>query len=205
MAIPRRELRDHKCLRSGAHTNSYVFPQAMYPTSQHPHKLVSTASHCTTDKQPNRSTYPETTPGDADDRALCRDAQTTVGQSPYAGTHHGQQVPGRYHRGLPEHNARIALTRPLTHRPTLSRRGPHSANPSTTTTHTHFPRPKTPMQASLTPPGQAAHSQPIRPSYSFAQGGSQGNRGWPGHRHPKTTTQEAVPGDTEAQTPPRRA
>ena len=36
MAIPRRELRDHKCLGSGAPINSYDFPQAMHPTSQHP-------------------------------------------------------------------------------------------------------------------------------------------------------------------------
>ena len=36
MAIPRRELRGHKCLRSGTPINSYDFPQAMHPTSQHP-------------------------------------------------------------------------------------------------------------------------------------------------------------------------
>ena len=104
-----------------------------------------------------------------------------------------------------QHSARVTLTCPLPHHPTPSRRGPHSTNPITTVTHTHSPRPKTPMQANLTPPGQAAHLQPIRPSYSLAQGGSRGDRCWPGHRHAKTATAQAAPGDTEAQTSPRRA
>ena len=99
MAIPRRELRGHKCLRLGTRINSYDFPQAMHPTSQHPHKRVATASHRTTDNQPNSSAYPETKPGHASGRVPCPDAQTTVREPPYAGTHHGQQGPGRPHRG----------------------------------------------------------------------------------------------------------
>ena len=176
----------------------------MHPTSQHSHKRVATASHCTTDKQPNRSTYPEAKPDHADDRAVCPDSQTTVRQLPYLGTHRGQPGPGRRHRG-PSSTARIILTCPLTHRSTLSRRGPHSANPTTSTTHTHSPRPKTPMQTNLTPPGQAAQLPSMRTSYSFAQCASRGERGWPGYRHPKTATPQAAPRDTEAQTPPRRA
>ena len=71
--------------------------------------------------------------------------------------------------------------------------------------HTHSTHPKTPMQANLTPSGQAAHLRSTRTSYSFAQGGSRSNRGWPGQRHPKTATQQTVPGDTKAQTAPQIA
>ena len=42
----------------------------------------------------------------------------------------------------------------------------------------------------------------MRASHSSAQGGSRSNRGWPGHRHPKTATPQTVPKDTEAQTAP---
>ena len=165
MAIPRREPRGHKCLGSSAHINHYDFPQAVHPTSQYPHKRVTTASHCTTDSQPNRSTYPGTKRGHghADDRPSCPNDRSTVLQPPYAGRQHGQQGPGRHQRG-PSNTARITPTCPPTHRPTPSRRGSHSANPITTTTYTHSPRLKTPTQANLTPPGQTAYLQPIRPS-----------------------------------------
>ena len=112
IAIPRRALWGHKCLRSGAHINSYDFPQAVHPISQHPRKRVTTAAHCTTNNQPNRSTHPETEPGHADDRAPCRDPQITVRQPPYAGTHHGQQGPGRHHRG-PSNTARASRSHAL--------------------------------------------------------------------------------------------
>ena len=107
MVIPRRELRGHKCLRSGTPINSYDFPQAMHPTSQHHHRRVTAASHCTTDNQPNTSTYPETKPGHADDRARCPDARTTVRRSLYAGTRHGRHGPGLHHRG-PSNTARAS-------------------------------------------------------------------------------------------------
>ena len=66
MAISRRQPRGHECLRLGAHINSYEFPRAMHPTSQHAHKLVATASQCTTSNQSNRSIYPGTKPGHAE-------------------------------------------------------------------------------------------------------------------------------------------
>ena len=103
-----------------------------------------------------------------------------------------------------QYSARVAPLYPLTHLPPPSRRGPYPTNPITTTTHTHSPHPKNSTPAKLAPPGQAAHLQPIRPSYSFAQGGSRDNRGWPGHRHPETATPQALPRDTGTQTPPRR-
>ena len=186
MAMSRREPRGPECLRLGAHINTYDFPQAMHPTSQHPHKLVATASHRTTNNQPNRSAYPGTKPGHADDRAHCPDAQTTVRRPPYAGTHHGRQGPGQHHRG-PRNTAcasrsytlqRIAQLR---HDEALTPRIP-SLPP-----HTRTPRARRLRCEQTTPPGQA-HLQPIRHSYSFAQGGSRGNRGWPGHRHPETAT-----------------
>ena len=129
-------------------------------------------------------------------------------------TEHADPAPGPPHGDHPtqEHvtihrvpGARVALIYPLTHHQTPSRRGFHPANPITATMHTHSPHPRTSTPASLTPPGQAVHLQPIRPPYSSAQAGSRGNRGWPGHRHSKTATPQAVPRDAEAQTPPRRA
>ena len=164
----------------------------MRPIPQHPHRRIAASSHSTTDNQPNRSTYPETRPVDTDDRAHYPDARITMRQPPYAGTHRGQQGPRAAPPPPPQHKARITLICPLPHRPTPPQRGLHSANPSTTTTHTHSPHPKTATQANLTPPGQAVHLQSMRPSYSFAQGGSRSNRGWPGHRHPKTATPQTV-------------
>ena len=161
MAIPRRERLGHKCLRSCAPVNSYDLPRAMHPTSQHPHRRGTAASHCTTDKQPNRSTYPDAKTGHAE-ATCCPDAHTTAPRPPYAGTRHDRPGPGRHHRSPSQHDARIALIYPLTHSPTSSRRGPHSANPITTTTHTHSPHPKTPTQASLPPTGREAHLQSMR-------------------------------------------
>ena len=107
IAIPRRELQDHKCLRSSAHINNYEFPQAMRPTPQHPHRRGPASSRSTTENQPNRSTYPEAKLMHNNDRAHCPDARTTVRQPPYAGTHHGRQGPGRHHRG-PRNTARAS-------------------------------------------------------------------------------------------------
>ena len=201
MAIPRRELRVHKCLSSGAHISSYGFPQAMRPASQHPHRRVTTASYCTTDNQPKDRYTRKPNPG-----------TPTTGYTAPTPTPSRDDHPTQEHTTVdrapggtiaaPQHSARTTLRYPLTHRPTPSWRGPHSMNPITTTTHTDSPHPKTSMQANLTPPGQAAHLRYMHTSYSFAQGGSQGNRGWPDHRHPKAATPQAVPGDTEAQTPP---
>ena len=183
--------------------NSYGFPRAMGPTPQQtPQRRVPTSSHIPTDNRPNRSTDPGAKLAHAADRAHCSDARTTVRQPPNAGTHRGQQGPGRNRHSPPQRTARIKLIYPLTHRPTPSRPGPHSANPITTTTQAHSPHPKASTSAKLTPPGQAAHLQSIRTPYSLAQGGSRGDRRWPGHRHPKTATSRTVPGDTEAQTPP---
>ena len=43
-------------------------------------------------------------------------------------------------------------------------------------------------------------------SYSFSQGGSRSNRGWPGRRHPETTTpRTSNRGQTETQTAPQPA
>ena len=148
----------------GRPINRYDFPQAMHQTSQHPRRRVTPASHCTTDNQPNRSTYPKTKPGLADGMAQCPDATdhraaTTLRRNAPRSTR-PRAAPPRPQ----QHNARITLTCPVTHRPTPSRRGPHSTNPITTTTHTHSLHPKTPMQANVTLSGQAAHLQPIRSS-----------------------------------------
>ena len=132
------------------------------------HRRVPTSSQSTTDNGPNRSTGPGAQPVHADDRAHCSDARTTVRQPPDAGTRHGRQGPGRHHRSPPQRTARIRLRKPLTHRPTPSRRGPHSVQPIITATHAQSPHPKTPTQANLTPPSQAAHLQSIRTPYSFA-------------------------------------
>ena len=140
MAIPQRERRDHKCLRSSAHINSYGFQRAMHPTPQQPHRRVPTSPHSTTDDRPNRSTDPGAKLAHTNDRAHCSDARTTVRQAPYAGTYHGRQGPGRHHHSPPQRTARITLIYPLTHRPTPSRRGHHSVNPITTHTRTPLTR-----------------------------------------------------------------
>ena len=158
----------------------------MRPTPQHPHRRIPTSPHSTTSNRPSRTTYPETKAVHTDDRSHCPDARATMRQPPYAGTHHRQQDPGLHPLCIaqPRHNA--AFTPRI---PSLLQR-------------THSPHPDAPAQANLTPPGQAAHLQSMRPSCSFAQGGSRSNRGWPGHRHPKTGTPETVPRDAEAQTAP---
>ena len=164
-----------------------------------PHRPVPTSLHSTTDNQPNRSTDPKTKPVHTDDRAHCSDARITVRQPPYAGAHHGRQGGTTT---APRNTPRASRSCPLKHIAKISRRGPHSKNPITTTAHTHSPHLKTSTPAKLIAPDQAAHLQSIRASDSFAQGESRGNWGWPGHRHPKTTTPQTVPGDTEAHTSP---
>ena len=204
MAIPRRELRDHKCLSSTAQVSSYGFPRAMHPTSQHPPQ----ASHSSLTPRHGQPTKRIDLPG-SQTRAHRR--QNTLLRRP---DHHAATTLRRNRprwtgpRAAPprptQHSARVAPIYPLAHRPTPSRRGPHPTNPITTTTHTHSPHPKTSTSANLTPPGQAAHLQPIRPSYSFAQGGSRDNRGWPGYWHSETATPQATPRASGTQTPPRR-
>ena len=125
----------------------------MHPPSQHPHKLVATTSHCTTGNQPNRSIYPETKPGHADDRALCPDAQTIVRQPPYVGTHHGQQGPGRHRRGL-SNTARTSHSLPSNSSlnsvttPPLLRESHHYHH-----THALLPAPEDPDANKLNPIG----------------------------------------------------
>ena len=210
MAIPRRELRGHKCLRSGTpipstHQQLRLSTGHASNLSATPHRRVTAASHCTTASQPNRSTYPEIKPEHTDDRARCPDAQTTHRAMTTLRRSTPRSAGPRAAPPRPtQRSARVAPVYPLTHRRTPSGRGPHSTNPITTTIHMHSPHPKTPTQANLTPPRQAAHLQSMRTSYSFAQGGSRDNRGWPGHRHPETATPQAIPRNTGTQKPPRR-
>ena len=173
----------------------------MRPTSQHPQRRVPTSSRSTTGNHPNGSTYPETKPVHTDDSTLPRRP--------------GHRATTTLRRNTPGSTGpRAAPTRPpATHRAHHAHI-PSNASPNSVTTwlsfheshlpphaDTHSPHSKVPTQAKLTTPDQAVHLQYVRTSYSFAQGGSRGNRGWPGHRHSKATTPQAVPTDTEGQTP----
>ena len=125
----------------------------MHPTSQHPHKLVATASHRTTSNQPNRSTYQGTKPGHADDRAPCPDAQTTARRPPHTGTRRGQLCPGRHQRD-PSSTTRAHYTHILSNASLNS----VTARPSLRESHHHhhtraLPAPDDPDANKLTPTG----------------------------------------------------
>ena len=53
------------------------------------------------------------------------------------------------------------------------------------------------------PPLHHVSAGAVHTSDVFVQGGFRSNRGWPGHRHPKTAIPQTVPGDTEVQTAPQ--
>ena len=173
----------------------------MRPTPQHPHRRIPASSQSTKDNQPNRSAYRETKFVHTDDRAHCPDARTTMRQPPYAGTHHGNRATG------------CPTSAPATHRAHHDHR-PSNTSPNSAITrpslresqHYHYTHalssPEDPNASKLTPRGQAARLHSMRPSYSFAPGGSRSNRGWPGHWHPKTATPQTVPKDTEAKKAP---
>ena len=157
----------------------------MRPTSQHPHRRVTIASHNTMDNQPNRPTYPETTPVHTDDRANSPSPGPPCDDHPAKEHTTVNRAPG------------CATSAPATPRAHHAHR-PSNASPNSVTTLTPLRKSHHHHTRALPSPEDPNASEP----YSFAQGGSRGNRGWPGHRHPKTATPRAVPRDTEAQTPP---
>ena len=134
MAIPRRELRGHKCLRSGVAVNSYDFHgPCTLPLStpiggpRQPHTAPRTTNQ--TDRhtrKPNlgrrRQDMPLRRPDHRTTTTLRRNTPRSAGP---------RAAPPR----PPQHSARIALMYPLMHRPTPSRRRRHSTNPITSTTH----------------------------------------------------------------------
>ena len=163
--------------------------------SQHPHAAPRTTNQ--TDphiRTPNpcipTTGYTAPTPGPQCDKHLPQE-HTTVNRAPGCATF-APATQRAHHAHIPSN----ALPNSVTTRPSKS------AIPITTTKHTHSPHPETPTKANLTPPGQAAHLQSMRPSYSVAQGGARSNRGWQGHRQAKTATPRTVPKDTEAQAAP---
>ena len=152
MAIPLRELRGHKYLKSCAPVNSYDFPRATHPTSQHPHGRGTAASYRTTDNHTNGPTYPEANPGHTDSGTCCPDAQTTAGRPPYAGT--PQSTGPRAAAPRPsQHRARVGLIYPLTHCPTPSRCDRHSPKSHRDHNAHALPSPEDLNASNLTPPG----------------------------------------------------
>ena len=128
-----------------------------------------------------------------------RQPRTTY-ESPTSGTSHPQTGPKRpSHR---QHNtAHTACPRQIPtsyYHATMQRPACKPYNSPRLHTHTLHPRDPTPLTG---PRQQATHSQSVPAPDPCPQGGPRGNRGWPGHRRPKTTTPKTTPPRPRTPTP----
>ena len=143
------------------------------------------------DNRPNRSTDPggkpvhtghtAPTPGPPRDNHPTHE-HTTVDRAPNGTSTASRKAPRARHAYIPSNASPIFVTTRL-----LTPRIPSLP-------HTHSPHPKLPIQANLTPPGQAAHLRSMRISYSFAQGGSRGNRAGQATGTPRLRPHKLYPG-----------
>ena len=200
MAIPQRELRDHKCLRSSAHVNSYGFSRAMSPTpqnpidgSQHPHAAPQTTEQ--TDRQtrePNPCTpstrHTAPTPGPPCDNHPTQ-KHTTVNRDP-GGTTAAPATQRVHHVHRPSNASPNAITT----RPSL--RESHDYH------HTHaLPSSEHPDASKRNPTGPSGALTAYTSFIFLCTGRVSGQSGLarppaPQDRHPTSCTQRHRSADT---------